>query len=126
MNLQPMLVRKVAEDAVMVVNRQVAQRLAEGVEEAVTHWTGVHNSACQDREERKRVIAAALAELVAQGGSPVERFDLPTVRVEILQRLASQRPRISDERFDDSVPVPMEGARIQHVQRVALPAIAAC
>src|ERR1035438_7660039 len=99
MNLQPILVRKVAEDAVMVVNRQVAERLAEVVEEAVADRTRVHNAACQNREERKRIITAALAELVAQRGRPVERFDLPTVRVEILQRLASQRPGVSDERL---------------------------
>src|ERR1035437_3641864 len=126
MNLQPMLVRKVPEDAVVVVNGQVAQRLAEVVEEAVADWTGVHNAACQDREERKRIIAAALPELLAQRGCPVERLDLPAIRMEILQRLASQRASVSDERLHHCIPVAPEGARIQHVQRVALPAVAAC
>src|ERR1035441_6204329 len=118
MNRQPMLVRKVAEDAVVVVNRQVTERLAEVVQEPIADRTRVHNAACQNREERKRIITAALAELLAQGGRPVERLDLPTVRVEILQGLASERAGVSDERLDHRVPVPMEGARIQYVQRV--------
>ena len=54
MNLQPVLVRAVAEDAVMVVNRQVAERLAEVIEEAVADRAGVHNAAGDDRQNGSR------------------------------------------------------------------------
>src|ERR1035437_4539139 len=125
MNLQAMLVRAVAEDAVVIVYREVAERLAEVIQEAVADWTRIHNAAGQDRKERQRIIAAALTELLAQRRRPVKRLDLPTVRMEILERAPRQRTGIGNERFDHRVPVALECARINPVQRVALPAIAA-
>src|ERR1017187_4036054 len=126
MDLQPVLVRAVTEDAVVIVYCQVAERLAEIIQEAITQWARIHNTARQDRIEGEWIIAAALAELLAQRGRPVQGLDLPAIRVEILESAPRQRTCVGNQWFHHRVPVPLECARIKHVERVALPAVAAC
>ena len=101
----PCLCAPVAERAVMVVDRQVAEGLAEIVQEPVADRAAVHDPAGQDRQEGQQVVAAPLAELLAQRGRPVDRLDLPTVGVQILQRAPGQRPGVGDQRLDHRVPV---------------------
>ena len=124
MDLQAVPVRPVAERAVMVVDREVAEGLAEIVQEPVADRAAVDDAAGHHRQERQQIVAAALAELLAQRGRPVDGLHLPAVGVQILERAAGQRPGVGDQRLDHRVPVALERAGVEHVQRVAFPAVA--
>ena len=93
MNLQAVPVRAVAEEAVVIVDRQVAQRLAEVVQEAVAHGAAVDDPAGHHRQTGQQVVAAAAAELLAQRRRPVGDLDLPTVGVQVLERRARPAAR---------------------------------
>ncbi len=125
MNLQPVPVGAVAEEPVVIVDGQVAHRPAKVVQEAVAHDAAVHDPAGDDRQVRQQVVAAALAEFLAQRGRPVGDLDLPTIRVQILERLARQRSGIGDQRLDHRIPVGPEGFGVERVQGVPIPALAA-
>ena len=78
------------------------------------------------RQERQQVVAAALAELLAQRRRPVERPRPPNCPcADTSACLPGQRPGVGDQRLDHRVPVALERARVEHVERVALPAVAA-
>ena len=66
MNLQAVPVRIVAEEAVMVVNREVAERLAVVSQKAVALLPAVDDAAGHHRQERQQVVAAALPKLLPQ------------------------------------------------------------
>ena len=122
--LQARLRRVRHERLVVVGDRQVAEGLPEIVEEAVGGLAIVDDAARQRRQERQEIVAAALPELGAQGGRPVDGLDFPTVGVEVLQDLAGQRSRIRDQWRHHGIPVALERAPVEHVERVAGPAVA--
>src|SRR5436190_17187220 len=124
MDLEPMPMGVVAEQAIMMIDREITERPAKIVEKTIAQRTTIDNPSGKHREKREQIVTAALAKFFAQSRRPVNRLDLPTVRVQIFQRLAGERARVGNERFHHGIPVTLEGAGIQHVERVSLPAIA--
>ncbi len=120
MNQQAVPVRVVAEKLVMIVNRQVAERLAEIEQEPVALFAAVDDPSGDDRQPRQQIIAAALAKFRAQRRRPVDVFDFPTVRVEIFQRIARERPGVGDERLDHGVPITLKRAGVIDVNRIRI------
>ena len=62
MDQQPVLVGSVAKRAIVVVDYQVAQRLAKIVEESVARVAALDDAAGQHRQPRQRIVPAALLE----------------------------------------------------------------
>jgi len=118
-------VRAGAKDAVMIINGQFAHGLAEIVKEAIAGRARIYDPPHQHGQVRQRIVAPALPKLRQQRGAPVQRLDFPTVRMQVFEHPPGQGARVGDQRLDDRVPIAVEGARIQHIHGIALPAIAA-
>ena len=126
MNSQSVPVRERGERRVVFVHRKIAEGLAVIVEETVACRTRINDVPGENRQERQQIVVAPFFELLPKCGRPVVGLDFPTVRVQIFQRLPGQRPGVGEERLDDRVPVSLERALVEDIDRVALPTVARC
>ena len=89
--LQSVLVGQLAEMAGVVLRQQVGNRLPQVPEEPLGDFHAIDDPAGEDGQVAEKVVAAALAELLAHLRRPVLRVDFPTVDVRGDERLAGQR-----------------------------------
>ena len=127
-----MPVRIVAKQSIMIIDRQVTQRLAVVEEKPVARLAAVDNFTGDDRQPGQQVVTFAPQKFRAQRGCPIDVLNFPTVGVKIFQGFARERPGIRDQRFHQGIPVALkragvidvQGIRIMHCTRRPLPAVA--
>ena len=96
------------EDAVMVVGDEVADGFAEVREEAVLTSRLSMILPVTTGRYGDRVVTASRAELGGEVVRPVDAAQLPTVRLQIPERLARERPGVGEQRLDVRAPVAQE------------------
>ena len=115
----------VAEQPVMIVNRQITEGFAVVKQEPVAGFATVDDATGQDGQPGEQIITATFLKFFAEQGRPVGEFDFPTVGMQIFQRFAGQRPGVQNEGLNNLIPVMGKGGGAIHIQGETTPAVAA-
>src|ERR1043165_514087 len=125
MDLHPMPMSAFAHQFEMIIHRQIANGAAKVVKESIAYGTRIDHPPRDDWNEREQIISATSLKFLAQGRSPIEHFNLPTIGVQIFERFSGQRSGVGNQRFDNFLPIKIEGSRINWIEGIATPIIAA-
>src|SRR5580698_1761302 len=91
MKTQTVFGSQLAEGLVVIGQNQVANRAPKIIKKAVADFAAADDAACGDRQVRHRIVAASINERLAKAASPIDPTDLPTIGVDVTQRITEVR-----------------------------------